>query len=107
MAYEDLRPSAILTRASFLNAIRLPTAICGSSNAQPHIMAMARHAGVDLAPRDLLDHGYDLPPPPHVQPAGTSLGERFLRAGGQTGCTEVRDRGCSYSYIMVDATSCN
>src|SRR3546814_9228271 len=45
MAYEDLRPSAILTRASFLNAIRLLTAIGGSSNAQPHIMAMARHAG--------------------------------------------------------------
>src|SRR3546814_7949774 len=68
MAYEDLRPSAILTRASFLNAIRLLTAIGGSSNAQPHIMAMARHAGVDLAPRDLTDHGYDLPLLANVQP---------------------------------------
>src|SRR3569833_698814 len=45
MAYEDLRPSRILTRASFLNAIRLVTAIGGTSNAQPHIVAMARLAG--------------------------------------------------------------
>ncbi|RIA43696.1 D-xylonate dehydratase [Hephaestia caeni] len=82
MAYEDLRPSAILTRESFLNAIRLLTAIGGSSNAQPHIMAMARHAGVDLAPRDLTDHGYDLPLLANVQPAGEYLGERFHRAGG-------------------------
>src|SRR5919199_308289 len=48
MAYEDLRPSNILTRGSFLNAIRLVTAIGGSSNAQPHIVAMARHAGVEI-----------------------------------------------------------
>src|SRR3546814_18586126 len=45
-------------------------------------MAMARHAGVDLAPRDLTDHGYDLPLLANVQPAGTYLGERFHRAGG-------------------------
>ncbi len=51
MAYEDLRPSKILTRASFLNAIRLVTAIGGSTNAQPHIVAMARHAGVEIGDR--------------------------------------------------------
>ena len=45
MAYEDLRPSQILTRAAFLNAIRVNAAIGGSTNAQPHIVAMARHAG--------------------------------------------------------------
>src|SRR4051795_7227381 len=57
MAYEDLRPSKILTRASFLNAIRLNTAIGGSSNAQPHIVAIARHAGVEISHDDWITHG--------------------------------------------------
>ena len=82
MAYEDLRPSRVLTRDSFLNAIRVVTAIGGSSNAQPHIHAMARHAGVDLAPGDWMEHGYRLPLLVDVQPAGRFLGERFHRAGG-------------------------
>ncbi|WEJ99381.1 MAG: dihydroxy-acid dehydratase family protein [Candidatus Sphingomonas phytovorans] len=82
MAYEDLRPSKILTRAAFLNAIRTITLIGGSSNAQPHLMAMARHAGVELHPSDWTEHGYDLPLLADVQPAGRFLGERFHRAGG-------------------------
>ena len=82
MAYEDLRPSRILSRASFLNAIRVVTAIGGSSNAQPHIMAMARHAGIDLSASDWKEHGYELPLLADVQPAGRFLGERFHRAGG-------------------------
>ena len=48
MVREDLRPSAILTRGAFLNAIRVNSAIGGSTNAQPHLMAMARHAGVAI-----------------------------------------------------------
>ena len=47
MAFEDLKPSQILTRQAFLNAIALIAAIGGSTNAQPHINAMARHAGVE------------------------------------------------------------
>ena len=82
MAYEDLRPSTVLTRESFLNAIRVVTAIGGSSNAQPHIQAMARHAGVEIGPGDWMEHGYDLPLLVDVQPAGRFLGERFHRAGG-------------------------
>ncbi len=82
MAYEDLRPSHILTRESFLNAIRVVSAIGGSSNAQPHIMAMARHAGVELHASDWTEHGYDLPLIVDMQPAGRYLGERFHRAGG-------------------------
>jgi dihydroxy-acid dehydratase len=82
MAYEDLRPSTILSRESFLNAIRLVSAVGGSSNAQPHIMAMARHAGIDLSPRDWTEHGYDIPLLLNMQPAGAYLGERFHRAGG-------------------------
>src|SRR6516165_3987926 len=48
MAYEDLRPSQILTRPAFLNAIAAIAALGGSTNAQPHLAAIARHAGVEL-----------------------------------------------------------
>ncbi|WP_371416818.1 IlvD/Edd family dehydratase [Sphingosinicella sp. BN140058] len=82
LAFEDLRPSDILTRESFLNAIRVTTAIGGSSNAQPHIVAMARHAGVEITHEDWMEHGYDLPLLVNMQPAGKYLSERFHRAGG-------------------------
>ena len=78
----DIRPSAILTRAAFLNAIRVNAAIGGSTNAQPHLAAMAHHAGVTLLPEDWQVHGYDIPLLADVQPAGRFLGERFHRAGG-------------------------
>jgi len=81
MAYEDLRPSKILTRQSFLNAIKLLTALGGSTNAQPHLIAMARHAGIEITPDDWRT-GYDLPLIVNMQPAGQYLGERFHRAGG-------------------------
>jgi len=81
MAYEDLRPSRLLTREAFLNAIVTVTALGGSTNAQPHIMAMARHAGAELEPADWA-HGYEVPLLVNMQPAGEYLGERFHRAGG-------------------------
>lgn len=80
MAYEDLRPSQILTREAFLNAIVAIAAIGGSTNAQPHLVAMARHAGVELSPQDWA-RGYDIPLLVNMQPAGKYLGERFHRAG--------------------------
>ncbi len=82
MAYEDLRPSRILTRESFLNALSVVSVAGGSSNAQVHIMAMARHAGVVLEAKDWTEHAYDLPLLLNMQPAGQFLGERFFRAGG-------------------------
>jgi dihydroxy-acid dehydratase len=82
MAYEDLRPSQVLTRAAFLNAIRVNAAIGGSTNAQPHIVAMARHAGVELSRDDWMEHGFDVPLLVNMQPAGKYLSERFHRAGG-------------------------
>jgi xylonate dehydratase len=81
MVHEDLRPSQILSRRAMLNAIVAVTAIGGSTNAQPHIMAIARHAGAELAPSDW-EHGYDVPLLVNMQPAGAYLGERFHRAGG-------------------------
>jgi dihydroxy-acid dehydratase len=82
MAYEDLKPSDILTRTAFLNAIAAIAAIGGSTNAQPHLMAMARHAGVELKAQDWTSHGLDIPLLVNMQPAGKYLGERFHRAGG-------------------------
>lgn len=79
---EDVKPSDILTRSAFLNAIRVNSALGGSTNAQPHLMAMARHAGVTLEPADWQVHGQDVPLLVNLQPAGAYLGERFHRAGG-------------------------
>jgi dihydroxyacid dehydratase/phosphogluconate dehydratase len=82
LAYEDLRPSKILTRQSFLNAITTIAALGGSTNAQPHLVAMARHAGLSITPDDWMKYGRDIPLLVNMQPAGKYLGERFHRAGG-------------------------
>jgi dihydroxy-acid dehydratase len=82
LAHEDLRPSKILTRQSFLNAITAIAAIGGSTNAQPHLVAMARHAGIEITPADWMKYGRDIPLLVNMQPAGKYLGERFHRAGG-------------------------
>ncbi len=81
MAYEDLRPSQILTKDSFVNAINAVAALGGSTNAQPHIVAMARHADVEITDEDWTN-AYDIPLILNMQPAGKYLGERFHRAGG-------------------------
>ena len=82
MVHEDLKPSDIMTREAFLNAIRVNSAIGGSTNAQPHLAAMAKHAGVELREEDWQVHGYDIPLIANVQPAGKWLGEKYHRAGG-------------------------
>jgi dihydroxy-acid dehydratase len=82
LAHQDVRPSTILTREAFLDAIVVNAAIGGSSNAQPHIVAMARHAGIEITPGDWMEYGYDVPLLLNMQPAGKYLGERFHRAGG-------------------------
>lgn len=81
MAYEDLKPSKILTKASFTNAIAMVAATGGSTNAQPHIVAMARHAGFELTDADWMQ-AHDIPLILNMQPSGKYLGERFHRAGG-------------------------
>ena len=82
MVEEDLKPSDILTRAAFENAIKVNSAIGGSTNAPPHLQAIARHAGVDLHVTDWQTHGFDVPLLVNMQPAGAYLGESFYRAGG-------------------------
>ena len=82
MVWEELKPSKVLTRDAFLNAIAVNTAIGGSTNCPIHLNAIARHAGVDLSIQDWEDHGYDLPLLVNCQPAGEYLGEGYYRAGG-------------------------
>jgi dihydroxy-acid dehydratase len=82
MVEADLKPSDILTRAAFLNAIKVNTAIGGSTNAPPHLQAIARHMGVELDVTDWQAHGLNLPLLVNMQPAGAYLGESFFRAGG-------------------------
>jgi dihydroxyacid dehydratase/phosphogluconate dehydratase len=82
MVREDLRPSRILTRSSLLNAIVVNTAIGGSTNCPPHLLAIARHAGIELSIHDWETSGYDVPLLVNLQPAGRYLAEDFQHAGG-------------------------
>ena len=82
IVWEDLKPSDILTREAFQNAIVACSAIGGSTNAPIHINAIARHAGVALSIEDWETIGYDVPLLVNVQPAGKYLGEEYYRAGG-------------------------
>ncbi len=79
---EDLKPSDILTREAFENAIVACSAIGGSSNAPIHINAIARHVGIPLAIEDWERIGYEVPLLVNMQPAGKYLGEEYYRAGG-------------------------
>ncbi|MGB8046065.1 MAG: IlvD/Edd family dehydratase, partial [Pseudolabrys sp.] len=79
---QDLKPSDILTRKAFENAIVANSAIGGSTNAPIHINAIARHIGVKLSIEDWEKVGYDVPLLVNMQPAGHYLGEEYYRAGG-------------------------
>ncbi|MET0499063.1 MAG: IlvD/Edd family dehydratase [Steroidobacteraceae bacterium] len=82
LVHADRKPSDILTRAAFLNAIRVNSALGGSTNAPIHLNAIARHMGVELTLDDWQAHGQDVPLLVNMQPAGEYLGEDFYRAGG-------------------------
>jgi dihydroxy-acid dehydratase len=82
MIHADRKPSDILKRESFINAIRVNSALGGSTNAPLHLIALARHVGVELSIDDWQYYGYDVPLLVNLQPAGEYLGEDFYRAGG-------------------------
>jgi dihydroxy-acid dehydratase len=82
ITYADRKPSDILTRAAFINAIRVNSAIGGSSNAPIHLNAIARHMGVELTLADWETFGRDIPLLVNLQPVGDYLGEDYYRAGG-------------------------
>jgi dihydroxy-acid dehydratase len=82
IVHEDLKPSDILIREAFENAIVACSAIGGSSNAPIHINAIARHVGVSLSIKDWEAIGHEVPLLVNMQPAGKYLGEEYYRAGG-------------------------
>jgi len=82
MVHEDLKPSDILTKDAFHNAIAVNSAIGGSTNAPIHLAAIARHIGVDLPLQDWQDIGHKIPLLVNLQPAGEYLGEDYYHAGG-------------------------
>jgi dihydroxy-acid dehydratase len=104
LVHKDIKPSDILTRPAFENAIVVCSAIGGSTNAPIHINAIARHAGVELSIRDWERIGYDVPLLLNMQPAGRYLGEDYFRAGGLPAVmNELRRAG----RIHADAVTVN
>src|SRR3954464_12125129 len=77
MVHADRKPSDVMTRTAFMNAIRVNSAIGGSTNAPIHLNAIARHIGVELSLADWEEHGSDIPLVVNLQPAGKYLGEDF------------------------------
>jgi len=82
LVLEDIRPSDVMTRAAFENAIVVNSAIGGSTNAPIHLNAIARHLGVPLTNDDWQTIGLDVPMIVNMQPSGEYLGEDYHHAGG-------------------------
>jgi dihydroxy-acid dehydratase len=102
MVLDDLKPSDILTREAFENAIVVNAAIGGSTNAPPHLQAIALHAGVELDVTDWEKIGFDVPLMVNMQPAGEYLGESFYRAGGVPAVMgELRKAGRLHEGVMT------
>ena len=81
IVHEDLKPSKILDRRAFENAIMVAAAAGCSTNCPPHVIGIARHIGVELDIKDW-ELSRDVPLLVNMQPAGEFLGEEFFRAGG-------------------------
>ena len=104
MVQEDLRPSALMTRNAFLNAIVVSSAIGGSTNAPIHMAAIARHVGVELSLDDWQKHGHRVPLLVNLQPAGAYLGEDYHHAGG---VPAVVNELMKHGMIHEDAMTAN
>ncbi|MBL6458294.1 dihydroxy-acid dehydratase family protein [Belnapia sp. T6] len=102
MVHENLRPSDIMTREAFENAIIAASALGASTNCPPHIIAIARHMGVELKIEDWDRLGHDIPLLVDCQPAGRFLGEAFHRAGGVPAVMkELLDAGKLHGGVMT------
>lgn len=82
MVHADRKPSDIMTRKAFENAVVINSAIGGSTNAPIHLNGVARHVGVELDNDDWQSLGHDVPLLVNLQPAGAYLGEDYFHAGG-------------------------
>ncbi|NUL17631.1 dihydroxy-acid dehydratase family protein [Agrobacterium tumefaciens] len=104
MVREDLKPSDIMTKDAFINAIRVNSAIGGSTNAPIHLNGLARHVGVELTVDDWQTYGEDVPLLVNLQPAGEYLGEDYYHAGG---VPAVVNQLMTQGLIMEDAMTVN
>ncbi|UXS99337.1 IlvD/Edd family dehydratase [Agrobacterium tumefaciens] len=104
MVKEDLKPSDIMTKDAFINAIRVNSAIGGSTNAPIHLNGLARHVGVELTVDDWQTYGEDVPLLVNLQPAGEYLGEDYYHAGG---VPAVVNQLMTQGLIMEDARTVN
>ena len=104
MVAADRKPSDIMTREAFLNAIVVNSAIGGSTNAPIHLVAIARHLGVALTLEDFETHGLAVPLLVNLQPAGAYLGEDYYRAGGVPAVVAQLMR---HGLIHADALTAN
>ena len=82
MVHEDLKPSKIMTRKAFENAVIVASAIGGSSNCTIHLIAIAKHMGIKFDLSNWQKLGHKIPLLVNCQPAGEYLMESFYRAGG-------------------------
>src|SRR5690606_21011927 len=82
MVHEDIKPSDVMTRDAFINAVRINSAIGGSTTAPIHLTAIARQLGVELSIADWQTYGETVPLLVNRQPAGEYLGEGYYHAGG-------------------------
>lgn len=104
MVYADRKPSDIMTREAFENALAANTAIGGSTNAPIHLNAIAKHMGVPLNLDDWEQIGFHIPLLVNVQPAGKMLCEEYYRAGGLPAVmAELLDQG----KLHDSAVTCN
>jgi len=89
---EDRRPSEIMTKESFLNAIIAVAAVGGSTNSVVHLLALAGRLGVDLTLEEFDHAGRDVPLLANLQPSGKYLMDDLYRAGGLLALlSEVKD----------------
>ena len=103
MVEENLRPSDIMTKKAFENAVVAAAAIGASSNCPISMIAIARHMGVDHTLDDWQRLGAEIPLLTDVQPAGRFLGEGFFRAGGVPAVLrELKGAG----KLHLDAMTC-
>ena len=102
MVNADRKPSDIMTREAFENAIVANSAIGGSTNAPIHLNAVAKHIGVKLDLDDWDKIGHDLPLLVNMQPAGQMLGEEYFRAGGLPAVmAELLDQGKLHGDVLT------
>ncbi len=105
MIWEDLKPSRILTRGSFQNAVAVQMALGGSTNAAIHVIALARRAGIALTLADLDAIGRDMAVLVNVFPTGERLMEDFYYAGGLLGLMKTIESRLSLDELSVTGTT--